>query len=579
MLAATPAVKPWTKFYDKGVPDTLEPYPAVPLFAFLEQAARKYPDRLAVILKAHPTLAGGSLTYRALNEATDRFAAGLAAMGVKKGDRIYLVMPNIPQFVIAFYAALKIGAVVVAANPTYTGHEFHHQLVDSGAETVVVMSRFYPGILEAIDLGAPVKRVIVTSVKEYMAQPLKFLFTVAKERKEGHKVTLRPGHVWFQQVLQQYTPQERPKVDVGPDDIAVFQYSGGTTGVPKAAVALHQNLVADTLQVRAWLTDTQEGKEVGLVAIPMFHVYGMVVGMSFGIEAAATLILVPDARDILTVLGAINTYHPTVFPGVPRLYNAINNHPDIAKYNLRSIRACISGSAPLLVEIKTKFESITGGKVCEGYGLSEAPTASHCNPIFGINKPGSIGLPFPDVECRIVDVETGEDCPPGGVGELLLKGPQVMWGYWNMPEETKVTLRDGWLYTGDIARMDEEGYFYIIDRKKEVIKAGGFQVWPRDVEEVLAKHPAVLECAVAGVTDPQRGGETVKAWVVLKPGQQATEDELKEFCRQELTNYKVPRWIEFRDELPKTLVGKILRRVLVEEEKKKRAGESLKSTV
>lgn len=571
MVAATSAVKPWIKHYDQGVPVTLEPYPAVPLHHFLEESARKYPDRIATVFKAHPKFAGGTLSYRGLNDAADRLAAGLASMGVKKGDRVYLVMPNIPQFIITFYAALKIGAVAVAANPTYTGPEFKHQLEDSGIETVVVMSSFYPKILEAIDLGAPVKRVIVTFVKEYMAQPLKLLFSLTKERKEGHAVTLRPGHVWFQDVLAQYTAAQRPKVEVGPDDIAVFQYSGGTTGVAKAAVALHRNLLADTLQVRAWLTDLREGQEVALIAIPLFHVYGMVVGMSFGVQVGATMVLVPDAREIINVLASINQYHPTTFPGVPRMYNAINNHPDVAKYDLRSIRACISGSAPLLVEIKTKFESLTGGKVCEGYGLSEAPTASHCNPIYGVNKPGSIGLPLPDVDCRIVDLETGADMPPGGVGELLIKGPQVMWGYWKMPEETAKTLTDGWLHTGDIARMDEDGYFYIVDRKKEVIKAGGFQVWPRDVEEVLAKHPAVLECAVAGVTDVQRGGETVKAWVVLKPGQQATEAELKEFCIKELAPYKVPRWVEFRTELPKTLVGKILRRVLVEEDRQARA--------
>jgi long-chain acyl-CoA synthetase len=566
MVAEPVATKPWVSRYDQGVPATLEPYPAIPLQHFLEEAARQFPDRTATIFKPHPKFGGSQLSYRELNALADRFAAGLAALGVQKGDRVLLFMPNMPQFVVAYYGSLKLGAIVVAANPQYTAAELEHQLRDSGAETVVVLSRFYNTLRAALQHGTPVKRVIVTNIKEYMPGLLKTLFTLTRERKDGHRVTLDPGHLWFQDFLRD-APATPPKVTVGPDDIALFQYSGGTTGVPKAAVALHRNLVANTLQIRSWLADTRLGAETVLMAIPLFHVYGMMAGMSFGIQAAATLVLIPDARELLTVMAAINAYHPTVFPGVPRLYNAINNHPDVQKYDLKSIRACISGSAPLLIEVKSKFEALTGGKLVEGYGLSEAPTATHCNPIYGTNKAGSIGLPFPDVDCRLADLETGVDVERGGVGELLIRGPQVMWGYWNMPEETAGTLKDGWLYTGDIARMDDEGYFYIVDRKKEVIKAGGFQVWPRDIEEVLAQHPKVLEAAVAGVPDAARGGETVKAWVVLKPGQQASEDELKDFCRERLAPYKLPRMIEFRGELPKTTVGKILRRVLVQEHK------------
>jgi long-chain acyl-CoA synthetase len=565
-MVAELSTKPWVRHYDQGIPATLEPYPAVPLYHFLEESARKYPERAALVFKANARFAGSELTYRELDDLANRCAAGLARLGVKARDRVVLFMPNIPQFVIAYFGVLKLGGVVVATNPQYTAREIEHQLKDSGAETVIVMSRFYGTLLEALAHGTSVKRVIVTSVKEYMGPILRVLFQLTREKKDGHRVTLQPGHLWFQDLLRA-PASERVPVASKPDDIALFQYSGGTTGVPKAAVALHRNLVANTLQIRSWLTDTREGGEIVLLAIPMFHVYGMVAGLSFGVQAAATLVLVPDPRDLDTLLSAIDAYKPTIFPGVPRLYNAINNHPDVRKYDLKSIRACISGSAPLLIEIKTKFEELTGGKLVEGYGLSEAPTASHCNPIYGTNKPGSIGMPFPDVDCRIVDVETGADLAPGEVGEMVLRGPQVMWGYWNMPDETATCLKDGWLSTGDIARVDEDGYFYIVDRKKEVIKAGGFQVWPRDVEEVLMQHAAVLEAAVAGVPDPQRGGETVKAWVVFKPGLSASEDELKAFCAERLAPYKLPRWIEVRTELPKTTIGKILRRVLVQEEK------------
>ena len=569
--------KPWLKHYDKGVPASLT-YPKVPLHTFLEQSAAKYPNRAVIAFKpAHQGFAKSSLTYAEVNNLTDRLAAALAAMGVKKGDRVAIFMPNIPQFVISFYAILKAGGVVVAANPTYTQREIEHQLNDSGAETIICMSRFYPTVQKAIP-NTKIKNVIVTSVKDYMSGLLRFLYGLTREKKAGDRVTLDSGHVWFEDVIEKHTASQRPRVDVGPDDRAVFQYSGGTTGVPKAAIVLHRNLVANTMQVRAWLTDCQEGQEVCLSAIPLFHVYGMVVAMSFSIQAAATMVLVPDARDLAVVIDAIDTYRPTVFPGVPRLYNAINNYPGIGQHDLRSIHACISGSAPLLLEIKSKFEQITGGKLVEGYGLSEAPTATHCNPINGLNKEGSIGLPFPDVEARLVSLDDEVTAvAQGEVGELCVRGPQVMLGYHDMPTETLNVLRQDpkdpkgppWLHTGDIARMDEDGYFFIVDRKKELIKAGGYQVWPREIEEVIAMHPAVLEVGAAGVSDAARGGETVKAWVVLKPGLTATEDEIKKFCEDKLAPYKRPRSIEFRNELPKTLVGKVLRRVLVEEEKKK----------
>ena len=378
----------------------------------------------------------------------------------------------------------------------------------------------------------------------------------------------------MQDLINQHKPEDRPKLDIGEDDVALFQYSGGTTGTSKGAIALHRNLVANALQIRSWMVSAEEGKEVTLMGIPLFHVYGMVAGMLFSIMSGAAMVMVPNARDLKDVLDNIQKYKASIFPGVPTLYNAINNHPDVlaGKYNLSSIKACISGSAPLLRDTKEKFEALTGGVVFEGYGLSEAPTATHCNPLLGENRTGSIGLPLPDVETRIVSLDDEVTVlPVGEIGELVIKGPQVFVGYHMMPTETTNALRDGWLYTGDIARMDEDGYFYIVDRKKELIKPGGYQVWPREVEEVIAAHPKVLDVGVAGIPDAYRG-ETVKAWVVVKPGEALSEEEIKDWCKERLAKFKVPTHIEFRSELPKTTVGKILRRELVRQHKEAGGG-------
>jgi long-chain acyl-CoA synthetase len=378
----------------------------------------------------------------------------------------------------------------------------------------------------------------------------------------------------MQDLIAKYEPSARPQLELAPDDTALFQYSGGTTGVSKGAVATHYNVVANALQIKNWMINIEEGNEIVLMGIPLFHVYGMVAGMHFGMASGASLVMIPNVRDLKDVLENIKRYRPTIFPGVPTLYNALNNHPDVVsgKYDLSSIKACISGSAPLMRETKERFEQLSGGKVFEGFGLSEAPTATHCNPLLGENRTGSIGLPLPDVDAKIISLDDGEtEMPVGEIGEIVINSPNVMKGYHNMPTETANALRklkDGktWLFTGDIARMDEDGYFYIVDRKKELIKPGGFQVWPREVEEVLAEHPKVLEAGVAGIPDPYRG-ETVKAWIVLKPGETATEEELKTFCKEKLAAYKVPTHYEFRDELPKTTVGKILRRELVRQHK------------
>jgi long-chain acyl-CoA synthetase len=553
--------KPWLKCYDEGVPQHID-YPEVPLFFFLEDAARKNPSTPCTIFK------GAKISYPEMNELTDRLAAGLASLGVKKGDRVGLFMPNTPQFVMAYFAILKLGGIVVATNPLYSPREIEHQVNDAGIEIMIVMSNFYR-IIKDLQPKTKIRTLVVTNLKETLPPVLSFLFTLTKEKKGGFRVQLDQGDVWMQDLISRFKPEDRPQVEVTSDDDALFQYSGGTTGISKGAIATHRNLVANSLQIRRWMISAEDGKEVVLMAIPLFHVYGMVAGMLFAICTGASMVMVPNPRDLKDVLSNIQKYKASVFPGVPTLYNAINNHPDVlaGKYDLRTIKACISGSAPLMRETKEKFEAVTGGKLFEGYGLSEAPTATHCNPLLGENRTGSIGLPLPDVDCRIVSLDDGMTVlPVGDIGELVIRGPQVMKGYHNMPTETVNTLREGWLYTGDIARMDEMGYFFIVDRKKELIKPGGYQVWPREVEEVITEHPKVLEAGVAGVPDPYRG-ETVKAWVVVKPGESLTEEEIKAWCAERLAKYKVPTFVEFRDELPKTTVGKILRRELVREHK------------
>ncbi|MEJ2707785.1 MAG: long-chain fatty acid--CoA ligase [Anaerolineales bacterium] len=553
--------RPWLEYYDTGVPKHID-YPEVPLFYFLEEDARKYPDTPCTIFK------GAKITYREMDEITDRLAAGLADIGVKKGDRVGIFMPNTPQFVMAYFAILKLGAVVVATNPLYSAREIEHQLNDAGAEVMLVMSNFY-NLVKSVQSKTKLRTLVVTNLKETLPPVLGFLFTLTKEKKEGFRVQLAEGDVWMQDLISRFKPEDRPQVEVGPDDTALFQYSGGTTGVSKGAIAMHRNLVANSLQVRDWNPKVKIGDEVVLMAIPLFHVYGMVAGMCNAMATAASMVMIPNPRDLKDVLTSIQKYNASIFPGVPTMYNAINNDPDVqaGKYDLSTITACISGSAPLMRETKEKFEAVTGGKLVEGYGLSEAPTATHCNPLYGENPPGSIGLPLPDVDCRIISLDDEVTVMPvGEIGELVIKGPQVMKGYHNMPTETSNALREGWLYTGDIARMDENGFFYIVDRKKELIKPGGYQVWPREVEEVISANPKVLEVGVAGIPDAYRG-ETVKAWVVLKPGETADQEEIREWCKERLAKFKVPTHVEFRDELPKTTVGKILRRELVRQHK------------
>ena len=556
--------KLWLKSYEPQVPPTLT-YPDRPLHDNLAESARKHPGATATIFM------DAKLTYAELDALVDRFAAALQGLGVKKGDRVGIFSANCPQYVIGYYGALRAGAIIVAFNPTYVAREVEHQLKDSGAETMLVMSRMYP-IVKAVRARTALKHVIVTNIKEYFPPMLKLLFTLAKEKHEGDRqdISADANTYWFQDLINKAPAKPKP-VEVKPSDTAVFLYTGGTTGVPKGAELAHSNMMANAVACKAWLHDTVETKEVVLTALPLYHSYGMTTCMNFGILAASAMLLVPNPRDIPAMMKMVNKHHPTLFPGVPTMYVAFNNFPDIAKYDVKSIRACLSGAAGLPVEVQIRFQQLTGGRLVEGFGLSEASPVTHANPVFGKNKVGTIGLPWPDTEAKIMDIETGtKEMAVGEAGELVIRGPQVMKGYWNMPEETAKTLRDGWLFTGDIATMDEEGYFKIVDRKKDMIIASGFNIYPRDVEEVLYENPKVKEVVVAGVPDKYRG-ETGKAYIILKEGQEATEEEIIEWCRGKMAKYKVPTAVEFRKELPKTTVGKILRRILVEEEKKKLA--------
>jgi len=572
--------RPWFNSYEPLVPKTLE-YPSITLDTFLNESARKYPYNtatnfvLSYILGERYTV-GGKQTYRKLNELVDRFANALYQLGVRKGDRVALMLPNSPQFVIAFFAAIKLGAIAVNNNPTYTPRELKHQLEDSGAETIVLLNLFWPRLHE-IRAETPLKRVIVTQIFDTLGFPSNLLVK-SKQRKDPAWVDApsEPNVYFFKDLIDSYGPNV-PKVEVSPDDTALFQYTGGTTGLPKAAMLTHRNLVANTLQVASWLPGGQPGAEKLMAAIPFFHVYGMTVGMIYAIYSGAEIVIVPNPRPIDNVMNIIQKERCTVFPGVPAMYIGIVNHPKINEYDLKSVKACISGSAPLPMEIQEKFGQITGGRLVEGFGMTEASPVTHCNPVFGTRKNGSIGIPLPDTEAKIVDLETGAELPIGGdqLGELCVRGPQVMKGYWNKPEETAEQIdADGWLYTGDICKTDADGYFYVVDRKKDMIIASGFKVLPRDVEEVLFMYPKVLEAVVVGIHHPTRGDDTVKAYIVPKPGEQPSVAEIKEFCKQHLAPHKVPREVEFRAELPKTMVGKVLRRVLIEEEKQKSAAKT-----
>ncbi len=550
----------WFQSYEPDVPHSID-YPQKSLYQLFQEAKDRYKSNPAV------NFMGGELTYKELDSQVKSFAKALSEMGVKKGDRVAIHLPNCTQFPIAFFATLALGAIVVPFNPLYVAREMEYQLKDSGAETIVTLTRFY-NMIKEVQPKTDLKNIIVSNIKDYFPGMLRILYSLAKEKKEGDRVTLSGSDHSFTELISKNAGKEPPKVDVKPNDRAVFLYTGGTTGVSKGAILQHRNLVANCFQVKSWCTDYRPGKEVVLGVLPFFHSYGLTTILNLGLLNGAKLSLLPRF-ELDMVLKTIDKQKPTIFPGVPTIYVAINNAPNLEKYDIKSIRICISGAAPLPVEVQQEFEKNTGGKLVEGYGLSETSPVTHANPVYGRNKPGSIGLPLPDTEFKIVDVETGDkELPIGEVGELCLKGPQVMEGYLNMPDETAQSIRNGWLYTGDIAKADEDGYTYIVDRKKDMVIAGGFNIYPRDIEEVLYAHPKIMEAAVAGIRDPYRG-ETLKGYIVLKEGESATEDEIITYCKDNLAPFKVPKLIEFRDELPKTMIGKVLRRMLREEEEKK----------
>lgn len=562
--------KPWLKFYDEDVPPSLD-YPPLLLDRLLVDSAAKHPTHTAILFGARvgKRLIDNALSYRQLDDAVNRFAAALQKLGVNKGDRVAIITPNCPQFVIAYYGTLRAGGIVVPCNFLYTASELEHQLNDAGAEIAIVLSPYYQRVC-SIRANTRLQHVIVASIKEYFAPLLRLLFTLGQEKKGGHRVVLTSEKdIWFPSLLGEAPPAPTP-VGVNPEDTACLLYTGGTTGVPKGAQLLHRNLASNAVAGLVW-SRSREAKEITIGALPLFHSYGMTAVMNMVIAGALTMVLIPDPRDILHVMGAISKHQATFYPGVPTMYVAINNHPQVKNFDLSSITVCLSGAAPLPREVQARFQNLTGCKLVEAYGLTETAPATHVNPL-NRNRIGTIGIPLPDTDARIVDVETGEqEMPVGEIGELLIQGPQVMKGYWQQPTETANVLREHlalapgpWLHTGDIACMDEEGYFQIVDRKKDMIICGGFNVYPRDVEEALFKHPAVQEAAVVGLPDEYRG-ETVKAFVVLQEGTAATEEQIIAFCREHLARYKVPTSIEFRAELPKSAVGKVLRRELTAE--------------
>lgn len=553
--------RPWLQHYEEGVPHDFTPSDLT-LPGLLERTARAYPNLSAM------KFIGADTSYGELWQDAQRFASALQKVGVRKGDRVSIMLPNMPQFVTAFYGTLLAGAVAVNTSPLYVAHELEHQLQDSGSETLVIMDSFYPRYDEIKDC-VPVKRVFVCGIQDALPFPKNVLYPI-KARRDGTWVKINPApHVLpFKAALESQTPNPAP-VALAPQDIALLQYTGGTTGVPKGAMLTHGNLVANAEQARSWMTDLKAGQETTLAAIPFFHVYGMTVAMNLSVLIGACMVLIPNPRDIKMILGEIQKHKATLFPGVPTLYNAINHHPDTPKYDLTSIRACISGSAPLLIETAHSFKRITGGaNLVEGYGLTEASPITHTNPIFGEQHDGSIGLPFPGVDAIVVD-DNGQIVAPGQPGELWVAGPMIMKGYWQRPDETAKTMTEAhgktWLKTGDVAVMESDGYFRIVDRKKDLIISSGYNVYPREVDEVLMMHPAVLEAAAVGVPDEYRG-ERVHAVVVLKPGQHTTEQDIIDHCRRELSPYKVPKSVEFRTgELPKSAAMKILRRKVAEE--------------
>ena len=563
--------RPWFATWRAGVPKTLEPYPRVSVFSLLEDAAAEFPESVAI------AFLGKHVTFRELLREVERFSAVLAELGVRKGDRVGLLLPNCPQYVIAWYAAVRLGAIAVGNNPLYTRRELAHQVKDSAPDVMVALDQLYPS-LAPIQEDAGFTQVVVTELTDYMRFPLNMLAPLKFRRdakKEGKPwPPVPPGaKVRRWRDLMTSAGQTPPVAVVDPmTDVAAFIYTGGTTGLSKGAMLSHHNFVSNTLQVAPCITDFTRGHDGVMCILPFFHSFGT-IAMNFGISQGGTLVMVPRF-ELHMVLKQLAKERPSFFPGVPRLYVALNEAPETRKYDLKSVKACISGAAPLPKVVADRFHEVTGGaKLVEGYGLTECSPVTHVNP-FEAPHPGTIGIPIPDTDCKVVDLEDPDrEMGPGERGELCIKGPQVMLGYWNKPEATAEMIRNGWLHTGDIAIMDPDGFFRIVDRLKDMILVSGFNVYPTEVEDVLRHHPKVAKVCVAGVPD-DRTGERVKAYIVLKEGETATAEEIVAWSRdpeQGLAGYRVPHEVEFRHELPETLIGKVLRRVLQDEERTKAA--------
>lgn len=552
------STRPWLEQYDPGVPHTLQPYPQKTLLDVLADSVRQRPGHPAVHFK------GRSLSYAELEWLSDSLATALVRRGVARKDRVALIMPNCPQFLIAQLGVWKAGAIVVPLNPLYVDSDLVHALQETGARMAIVLTPFYEKV-KALQGQTALQQVIATNIKEYLPWPTRLLFTWLRERKEGHRIRLRAGDLWLQDLLHQEAQCAPPNVPVTPADPALLMFTGGTTGRAKAALSTHHGLLMAGMQIHAWMQGiTEAWRDVTLLLMPLFHTYGNVGVFSTSIVARHTMVPVPNPRDLDDLVATIRRTKPAYLCGVPTLFNALLAHPAVkaGKVDLRSIKLCISGAAPLLAATRERFEAASGGRLVEGYALTESVMAAVITPLRAGGRDGAIGVPLPDVEVRIADTDTGEgSLPPGTIGEIVIRAPQLMREYWRQPEETAETIRDGWLYTGDLGFLDENGYLHLVDRKKDVIKPSGFQVWPREVEEVIARHPAVAEVAATGVPDA-RQGEAVKAWVVLESGASLSADELRTFCRQHLTAYKVPRHVAFCEALPKSAVGKVLRREL-----------------
>jgi len=569
------AARPWRHWYARGVPPEIE-IPDVPLTRLLDDAAERFPRTTAL------AFLGRTIDYRTLARDVDRLAGSLAALGVGKGGRVALILPNCPQGVIAFFAVLRLGAVVVQHNPLYTPAELQHQLTDSGATVAIVYDGAYQRLAEA-RAGTELKHVVVTSLAEYLPTgkrlALRLPFHSVREKREKLVTELPPDADVLDFTKLVRGPAGRvPAVDVAPArDLALLQYTGGTTGVPKGAMLTHRNLVANAYQTRAWDPDVEPGRERVLAALPIFHVYGLTMCLTMPVLVGATVVLLPTF-DLGLLFAAIDKWQPTVFPGVPPIYDQIVRSRRTSRHDLKSIRTCVSGAMRLPPDIARRFAEVTGGRVVEGYGLTESAPVALANPLDANARIGTIGIPVPNTDIRIVDPnDPTREVPAGTPGELCVRGPQVFRGYWRQPRESQAMLRDGWLHTADIATMDADGFVTINDRKRDVVMVSGFSVFPTEIEEVLAEHPAVESCAVAGVSHSYRG-ETVKAFVVLRDGAVTSEEDLRRFCAVRLVDYKVPTSIEFRTELPRNMLGKVLRRVLRDEHERLRAGANLRVT-